>query len=31
MAEETWGKRQLPIARLITTLQELDRLITETD
>ncbi len=31
MAEETLGKRQLPIAPLIATLQDLDRLITEAD
>ena len=31
MAEETLGKRQLPIANLIATLRDLDRLITQTD
>lgn len=31
MAEETLGKRQLPTAALIATLEHLDQLITESD
>lgn len=31
MAEETLGKRQLPIAFLVAILRDLDRLITEND